>query len=240
MRRRRPPKVALGRPVTATNWAEVARQTRRRTGLRLPESAPDATAIKSGLLVQGPDGRSVTVRLSALEDALGPTVLLWPDRDAVMVPIAKNYADDLLGTGDQLPLFGSPEAAFVARRTYFNSPRTAPLMRPGMLMLFYESKRSGGRGAIVAVARVADATVMAKGQVSDDLLRRAVVEDLDPLSTSADVLATSFDNLLRLPMPVSLDAMRRLSVDVSSNLQTTTVLASAGLRAILELGWSRV
>jgi GNAT superfamily N-acetyltransferase len=231
-------KVALGRPVTATNWGAVARQTRRRTGLRLPELAPDVAAIESGLVVQGPDGRSVTVRLPALEDALGPTILLWPGRDAVMVPIAKNYADDLLGTGDQLPLFGSPEAAFVARRTYFNSPRTAALMRPGTPMLFYESKRSGGRGAIVAVARVADATVVAKGQVSDDLLRRAVVEDLEPLSASADVLATSFDNLLRLPAPVSLETMRRLGVDVSSNLQTTTELPSCKVSAILELGWS--
>jgi ribosomal protein S18 acetylase RimI-like enzyme len=232
-------KVALGRPVTQQNWTAIARQTRRRTGLRLPESPPDATTLQSGLLVQGPDGRSVAVRLSALEDALGPTILVWPGRDGVIVPIARNYADDLLGTGDQFPLFGSPEAAFVARRTYFNSPRTATLMRPGRPILFYESKRSGGRGAIVAAARIVDATVMAKQQVSDDLLRRAVVEDLEPLTASTDVLATSFDNLLRLPAPVSLETMRRLEVDISSNLITTTPLSNAGLSAILELGWPR-
>ncbi|MDP6718325.1 MAG: hypothetical protein QGF59_06715 [Pirellulaceae bacterium] len=156
------------------------------------------------------------------------------------MPIWRNFADDLLGTGDQLPLFGSPEAAFVTRRTYFNSPRTASLMRPGVPILFYESKRSGGRGTIVAAARISDATVMAKDQVPEDLRRRAVVEDLDPLSASTDVLATSFDNLLRFVMPVSLDALRALGAIGSANLQSPTALNSAQLSAILELvSWIR-
>jgi ribosomal protein S18 acetylase RimI-like enzyme len=232
-------KVALGRPVTGASWTAIARQTRRRTGLRLPEAFPNATAVQCGLTVQGPDGTSVTVRLPALEDALGPTILVWPDREGIVVPIAKNYADDLLGTGAQMPLFGSPEASFVARRTYFNSPRTAPLMRPGVPILFYESKRSGGRGAIVAAARIADATVLEKQQVSDDLLRRAVVEDLEPMSVSTEVLATTFDNLLRFPLPVSLEKLRELGAEGSANLQTTTALSYDALNSILELGWTR-
>jgi hypothetical protein len=80
---------------------------------------------------------------------------------------------------------------------------------------------------------------MDKEQVPDEFLRRAVVEDLDPLSASNDVLATSFDNLLRLPASVSLAAMRRLGIDISSNFQTSTALPSAGLSSILEIGWSR-
>ncbi len=232
-------KVALGRPVTSASWGMVARQTRRRTGVRLPETPPDEAAIKAGYEVHSPDGKPVTVRLTQLEDALGPTILVWPGREGVIVPIAKNYADDLLGTGDQLPLFGSPEAAFVARRTYFNSARTASLMRPGVPILFYESKRSGGRAMIVAVARIVDATVMDKRQVSTELLRRAVVEDLEPMSTSTDVLATTFDNLLRFPVPVSLDKLRKIGAEGSANLQTTTPLSYAALNAILELGWSR-
>lgn len=231
-------KVALGRPVTSKSWTAIAKQTRRRTGLHLPEAPPNGAAVQSGLVVQGPDGKSVTVSLPALEDALGPTILVWPGRESVIVPIARNYADDLLGTNDQFPLFGSPEAAFVTRRTYFNSPRTAALMRPGLPILFYESKRSGGRGAIVAVARIVDATVVAKQQVSDDLLRRAVVEDLDPLSASVDVLATSFDNLLRFPNFVPLDALRALGAVGPANLQTTTALTNIALAEILELGWS--
>ena len=155
------------------------------------------------------------------------------------MPIARHYADDLLGTSDQLPLFGSPEAAFMTRRTYFNTPRSAPLMRPGTPMLFYESRRSGGRGAIVAVARIVDATILPKQQVPDELVRRAVVEDLEPLSASSEILATSFDNLLRFPKVVFLDTLRALGATGASNLQTSTALSHQALAAILELGWTR-
>jgi hypothetical protein len=232
-------KVALGRPVTYESWTAIAKQTRRKTGLCLPEQPPDTVAIRSGLAVQGPDGRTVTVRLPALEDVLGPTILLWPDRGGVIVPIARTYADDLLGTGDQFPLFGSPLASFVGRRTYFNSPRTAALMRPGVPILFYESKRSGGRGAIVAAARIVDATIVNKLQVPDEFLQRAVVEDVDPLSATNELLATTFDNLLRLPVPVPLETLRNRGIGMSVNLQTTTALPFDRLTEILELGWSR-
>lgn len=231
-------KVALGRPLTPSTWASIARQTRRRTGLALPEAPLQSSAVQMGIDIRGPDGNNVTVQLPALEAALGPTIILWPGRDGVIVPIAKPFADDLLGTAEQFALFGRPSAAFVGLRTYFNSPRTAYLMRPGVPILFYESKRSGGRGAIVAAARIVDATVLPKERVSDELLRRAVVDDLEPLTTSADVLATSFDSLIRFPNPVALDTLRELGADGTSNLQTTTALPNALLAAILDRGWS--
>ncbi|PDT90929.1 hypothetical protein CO669_08145 [Bradyrhizobium sp. Y36] len=231
-------KVALGRPLTPSTWTAIARQTRRRTGLALPEAVPAASAIQTGLSVRGADGSDITVQLAALEAALAPTLIAWPGRDGVIVPIAKSFADDLLGTADQLYMFGRPNAAFVSLRTYFNSPRTAPLMRSGVPILFYESKRSGGRAAIVAAGRIVDATIVSKERVSDELLQRAVVEDLDPLTTSSDVLATSFDSLIRFPNPVTLDTLRQLGAEGSSNLQTTTPLPNAQLAAILDRGWS--
>jgi ribosomal protein S18 acetylase RimI-like enzyme len=231
-------KVAMGRPLTPSTWEALARQTRRRTGLVLPELPPDTASLTSGLNVKSPDGTVTAVPLPALEAALSPTVIVWPGRDGVIVPIAKVFADDLLGTAEQLTLFGRPRASFVGLRTYFNSPRTAPLMRPGVPILFYESLRSGGRAAIVAAARIVDATVVPKAQVSEDLLRRAVVEDVEPLTASTDVLATSFDNLIRFPNPVGLDTLRMFGAEGTSNLQTTTALPNALLAAILDRGWS--
>ena len=71
-----------------------------------------------------------------------------------------------------------------------------------------------------------DATVLAKEQVPEELLRRAVVEDLDPLSATRDVLATSFDNLLRFPSLVTLEQLRNIGAEGSANFQTTTAVAS--------------
>jgi GNAT superfamily N-acetyltransferase len=231
-------KVALGRPLTPDNWTVIARQTRRRTGLVLPDTPPDAGMVQSGLAVCGPDGSSITVQLAALEAALAPTLIIWPGRDGVIVPIAKSFADDLLGTADQFVLFGRPSAAFVGLRTYFNSPRTAPIMRPGVPILFYESERTGGRGAIVAAARIVDATISPKEQVSEPVLERGVVDDIASLTVSADVLATSFDGLIRFPNPVFLDTLRQLGAVGPSNFQTATALPNAVLAAILDRGWS--
>ena len=232
-------KLALGRPLTSNAWEAIARQTRRRTGLRLPTRMPDDASAEAAITIQGPDGSAQSVRLLALEDALSPTLFAWPGRDAVILPISRNYADDLLGTTEQLPLFGSPEAAFVTRRTYFSSPRTASIMRPSAPILFYESIRSGGRGAIVAAARIADAVIMQKEQVPGEHLRRAVVEDLDLLTSGNDILVTSFDNILRFPSPVPLDTLRELGAAGRVNFQTATLIASEPLGAILDFGWSR-
>lgn len=228
-------KVALGRPLTPNTWSPLARQMRRRTGLSLPDNLPhDVVAVE----IQTPDNASLTVKMPALEAALSPTIIAWPGRDGVIVPIAKSFADDLLGTAEQLALFGRPSAAFLGLRIYFNSPRTSHLMRPGLPILFYESKRTGGRAAIVAAARIVDTTVLPKGQVPVELLRRAVVEDVDPLSTSSEVLATSFDNLIRFPNLVTLEALRAVGAEGASNLQTSTALPSTLLGKILDLGWS--
>jgi GNAT superfamily N-acetyltransferase len=231
-------KVALGRPLTPASWTAIARQTRRRTGLAFPDAPPDSGTAKSGLAVRGPDGSSITVQLAALELALAPTLIIWPGREGVLVPIAKSFADDLLGTADQFALFGRPTAAFVGLRTYFNSPRTATMMRTGVPILFYESERTGGRGAVVAAARIVDATISPKEQVSDAVLQRGVVEDLATLTVSNDVLATSFESLIRFPNPVSLGTLRQLRAVGPSNLQTATALPNALLAAILDRGWS--
>jgi GNAT superfamily N-acetyltransferase len=231
-------KVALGRPLTPSSWTVIARQTRRRTGLVLPDAPPDIVAVHSGIGIQGPDGSTLTVQLPALEAALAPSLIVWAGRDGVIVPIAKSFADDLLGTSDQFSLFGRPNAAFVGLRAYFNSPRTAQMMRSGVPILFYESTRTGGRGAIVAVARIVDATILPKEGVPDDLMRRAVVDDLEPLTASADVLATSFDSLIRFPNPVAFDTLKQLGAAGRTNLRTATALSSAHLAAILDCGWS--
>jgi hypothetical protein len=112
------------------------------------------------------------------------------------------------------------------------------MMRSGVPILFYESTRTGGRGAIVAVARIVDATILPKEGVPDDLMRRAVVDDLEPLTASADVLATSFDSLIRFPNPVAFDTLKQLGAAGRTNLRTATALSSAHLAAILDCGWS--
>ena len=192
-------KGAIGRPVTPNSWDKFSRQLRRTTALHLPEEPPSLQSARSGISVSNPEGEKFSIPLEVLEDALGPTLVLLPGRDGVIVPITQRFADDLLNTGNQMPLFGEPIAALLSQRTYFNTPRAAKLMRPRTPILFYESKRSGGRGNIVAAARIVDSMVMMKDQVPKDLYTSAVVEDVSTLTKVPDILVTTFDNLLQFP-----------------------------------------
>ena len=230
-------KVAIGRPVTPLSWPAIARFTRRRTGLRLPDVPPTEDEVRTGISVNGPDGRGVIVTLPALEDALGPTLLAWSGRSGTIVPIGRHYADHLLGTALQFSMFSPQEAALVNRRTYVNTPRATSALRPSTPILFYESVRSGGRGAIVASARVVDAMVADKKRLPAEQMRRSVVDDVDILSSSDEVLVTTFDNLLHFPSTVSLTTLRSLGAVGPQNLVTATPVKSEVLAAILDLGW---
>lgn len=230
-------KIAIGRPVTPRSWPTIARLIRRRTGLRLPEAAPHEDEVRTGVTVTGPDGRKMVVTLASLENALGPTLLAWPGRAGALVPIARRYADDLLGTATQISMFGPLEAGLLSRRTYVNSPRSAPVLRPGTPILFYESKRSNGRGAVVASARVVDSVVVNKTQLPAERMRGAVVKDVGNLSSSNEVLVTTFDHLLHFSSPVQFAALKALGAVGSQNLVTATRVEPEVLATIIDQGW---
>ena len=230
-------KGAIGRPVTPNSWDKFSRQLRRATSLQLPDDPPSLQSARSGVSISNPEGEKSSIPLEILEDALGPTLVLLPGRDGVIVPITRSFADDLLNTGNQMSLFGEPIAALLSQRTYFNTPRAARLMRPRTPILFYESKRSGGRGNIVAAARIVDSMVMIKDQIPKEFYTSAVVEDLGALTKTPDILVTTFDSLLQFPRQISLEELRTMNAVGPSNLQTVTALSSTLLCQILERGW---
>jgi ribosomal protein S18 acetylase RimI-like enzyme len=233
-------KIAVGRPITTTNWDGLVTNMRRKTGLALPTMPLPPDVVTDGVSVIKPDGSRAVVRLARLEAALAPTVIVWPGREGAIVPIARVYAEDLLQTTDQLPLFGRPMAAFLSRRTYVCSPRAEPLLRPSRPILFYESARTGGSASITAAGLIVDTLVSRKEQVPGELLKRAVVDDVDGFSTSSDVLAVSFESLMKFPRPVPLAELRNIGSAGTNNLQTATRVSASNLKAIFDYGWSRV
>jgi hypothetical protein len=173
-----------------------------------------------------------------LEDLLGPTIIIWPGREGVIVPIRKIYADELLGTSDQAS-FGfiqNKDASFLSRRGYINSPRAAKLMRPGSPIIFYESRGDGdGRGAAVAAARIVNSIVVAKSQLNQksDAL---VVDDVEEFSATDDVLLTTFGSLMRFAYPVSLRKLKEFRSTGAANLISAVSLSSDQMTSILDCG----
>lgn len=234
-------KVALGQPSTPRTWARVASQVRRRTGLVLPQLLKAANTHHELVQIKDRAGHSTSVSLGSLEEMLSPAILAWPGRSGVIAPISKTYADDLLGTGDQMSLSFVKErdAAFYSKRAYVNDPRTAKTMRPGKPIFFYESIGKGvGRGAVVAVAKIVDSVVSDKNEFSDEERRRTVIDDFTDIALSSKVLLSTFESLLVIPKPVELEFLKEINATGGNNLITAFPLSSEQMIAIIEAGWS--
>lgn len=229
-------KVALGRPMTPTSWQHLRAQVRRTSGVELPASIERGDVV----ILRDAQGQSHQLPIDQLEELLAPTVVAWPGREGVIVSIQRRYADELLGTSNQssFAFVESRPAAFLSRRAYVCSPRNASILRVGRPLLFYESERSGGRGAIVAIGRIVDSLVQPKGSVSADNRRRLVVDDFDEISASNDVLVTTFDNLMTFPRPVTRRELADFNALGSSNLQTATLMTSENLSRVLDAAWT--
>jgi ribosomal protein S18 acetylase RimI-like enzyme/predicted nucleic acid-binding protein len=232
-------KLAVGMPVTQANWSESVAEVRRRTDIAMAGTMPASSINGQEVSLTPVSGPALQVRVSQLPDVLGPAVFVWPDRDGVVVPIARDYANALLGTNPQqtFDFVENKDAAFLTRRAYVNAPRSAKIMPLDAPILFYESKRSGGRGAVVAVARIVDRVLISKSELPNDGQRRLVVDDVDAFSATDDVLFTTFDNVFPLPVPVPLSYLKAIGATGSANLISAVSLSGEKITKILTQGW---
>jgi hypothetical protein len=232
-------KVALGQPLTQANWDTLRHHLRRKMGLVLPSQWPGIQTEQWEIAIGDSAGGSLALSPERFEDMFGPTLFLWPSRDGVIVPIRRDYANDLLGTDNQgcLSFIENRDASFLSQRAYVNTPRARGAMRPGLPILFYESSKKNGRSAIIAVGRIVDSVLASKGSVSEDAARRVVVDDISNFSASDDILMTTFDNLMVFPNPVSFSTLKVMGADGPNNLMSATPLSYDHLVQIIEAGW---
>nr|WP_279587930.1 GNAT family N-acetyltransferase [Sphingomonas vulcanisoli] len=234
-------KVAIGQPITRDNWEATRQSTRRKTGLALPAQWPNFQNGSRDIAVTNSSGQSLDLSPERFEDIFGPTLYLWPGREAVIVPIQRAYADELLGTNTQtrLSFIEDRDASFLSRRAYVNTPRARNAMRPGLAILFYESGKNGGRSAVVAVGRIVDSVLVPKETTSRDAMRRVVVDDLSEFSAMDEVLMTTFDNLIAFPTPVRFATLKGFGAAGSNNLISAFPLSHENLARVIEAAWRK-
>ena len=229
-------KVCLGTVVTPTNWADARRKIQSGTGLDISEIPPPFAHDEQPISVSV-EGRRDALALTDLEAMMSPGLLLLAERPVAVVPIQRVWAEDLIG-GSQLSLLAKPEAAFRSRRVYFASERNRHNLVRGRPIIVYESGKNGGRGAAIAVARVAKAEVLTKSQAPEEILRAAVVRgvQLEKLTKGTTVLAVWLDNIMRFETPVSYERMRSMGVDDKTNLVSSRIIAFDTATKIIEAG----
>lgn len=236
-------KFAMGRPITAKTWDSATRELSHRTGLLLPKNIPVATQ-SAPIQIRTDEGETIRMSQGGLEDFLAPALFIWPGRSGVLVPIKREYSDRLLQTNRQLKLGLTSEmdAAFFSKRGYVNTPNSASIMQPNSPILFYESmgkrnKRNRGAGAVVAVGRIVDSVILDSRDLPPHAKRRIVVDDPTSVTSTKDVLYTTFDNLFSLPNPVKLSTLKQMTAVDQSNLVTARRVSDQIISQILDEGW---
>ena len=232
-------KVALGRPVTPRSWNGSVQNLRLRTGVELPTAMPVGNVAENFPIrtIQNVEFR-VSVRV--LENMLSPALFIRPDQDGVIVPITRGYSELLLGDNIQMSLAieDKKDAIFLFRRAYVNAPRAAHAMLPDSPILFYESKKTGGVGGVVAAARIVDTEIRDKADVPEGSLRRLVVDDISSFSNTQEILVTSFENIFIFPYPVPLDWLKGVGAADNANLITARRISGAIVGRVLDKGWN--
>jgi hypothetical protein len=225
----------LNRIVTPENWAATVDDLQALAQLRLPSTCPAFKDIDQQIEVLCPDGNRRFVRLHEIESGLSPAVLCLPGRPAVITPIKRAFAEQLLEHSPQATFLPRARAAQYLERHYLSAKRTLRYFKRGTIMLFYESGRDGGAAAVVAVARVRRAYLKPEKAIDQT--------DFDPSVLSADTLSsigssksktvTAFDNLIVLRKPVPLASLQKLGCGEPNHLLSTRPITSEQLTKIL-------
>lgn len=205
-------KLVLNRIVTSANWAATVADLQALAQLKLPSACPAFKDIDQQIEVLCPDGNRRFVRLHEIESGLSPAVLCLPGRPAVITPIKRDFAEQLLEHSPQSTFLPRSRAAQYSERHYLSAERTLRYFTRGTIMLFYESGRDGGAAAIVAVARVQRAYLKPEETIDQTDFGPSVLnaDTLSSIGSSKSKTVTAFDNLIVLRRPVPLGSLKKL------------------------------
>lgn len=225
-------KAAIGSPLTPSNYQKLIDQLRLFFGEGVYGQLPDRFNELDKLLCSSPN------EFKAIEKAFAPTLIVSNERRVCIQPIAQTFAAELLGTSSQTNWLEQYEGALRSHKIYVSSGRNKNQFKTNQIILFYESSRTGGRGAIVAAARVDNVVTQNKSETSQRDMKKTVLDSVERFSASDEVTLTGFSSLLRFPRPIPFSELKRLRATGTKNLQTTTLIATEAAQRIFDLGWA--
>lgn len=234
-------KVILGKVLTSKTWDGSRIGLAEKGNIKLPSSIPAFRSADQLIQVLTPDGNKTHLMLDELESLLSPTLLCLPGRPAVITPVQKGFADALLGHSPQRSLLPLGTASLFKDRHYLSDSRTLRHFKRGTLILFYESTKQGGRGAIVAIARVRQAYLKPSDALDASDLEKSVLTaaSLTSIGKSKMKTVTVFDNIFPMPSPVPLKSLQGIGCGRPNDLITTHPVTDDQLQEILLEAFSR-
>ena len=234
-------KVTCAGFVTTENWADFRSSFRKLTNCSLPRNIPEFEDVKTGgLRIDWPNDTNVIADYFSLETVISPVLFMFPGRDGLLVPIRREFADDLLGTGEpKLPMFPSAEALLHIEKAYYRSKRSYTRYHVGQPVVFYVSGTSGGSQRAVGVGRITFSGLETPEGALIRFERQGVLArwHLDKIAgDSGELHVFTFDNFQPFSAPISFSALKREGCVSGANLRTAEVLDYFKLKWIMERG----
>ncbi len=234
-------KLVLGKVVTESNWTTCKNELLSAGNLRLPENPPVFRDVDQKIELFTPDGNKVFISIDALETLLSPALFCLPGRNAAITPIKRSFSEPLLGHSPQMSFLPMARAALYQEKHYLSSPKTLSMFTQGTAILFYETLKDRGSGAIVAVARVKHAYLKTQEMLEASDLDPSVLDSsgLEAIGQSKIKTVTVFDNLFPFPNPVQLSILQAIGCGSPTDLITTHRINDQQLQRILSEGMKR-
>lgn len=231
-------KLVLARIVTEQSWSQCCSSLIGAGGPHLPENLPVFRGIDQQMQLLTANGHRVFATLEMLETLLAPALFCLRGRQAVVTPVQRNFADLLLGHSRQTSLLPQSKAALFREKHYLSSSRTFKHFARGTLILFYESTKHGGQGAVVAIARVQRAYLRPQEAMAATDLDQSIFDpdNLDVLGKSSLKTVAVFDNTMCFPNPVPLQVLKRIGCGRPTDLLTTRPVTDEQFQAIVSEG----
>lgn len=228
-------KIALNGIVTTDNWAAYRDSLSTASNVRLPDQPPAFRNVDQQIEVHSADGNRVHMTLLTLESHLSPALLCLPGRAATLTPLRREYAEHLLRHLPQGSFLPQARAQLFRQRHFINGSQARSAFSRGGLIVFYESSKGKGFGAVVAVARVVRSYQREEAALSGEDFNPSVLdsEQLSSIGKSRIRTVTVFDNLQILPRPVPLSVLQRLGCGTANQLITSRRLTDDQIQGIL-------
>lgn len=232
-------KTIFRRVITSATWAQCRNDLLTAFQIKLPDHPPLFRAVDQHVLLATPDGNRRHISIENLETLLGPTIFCLQGRSAVITPIRRDFSELLLGHSAQGSLLPHSKAASRSERHYLSDPKTLRHFRRGTVIFFYESGRSKGSAAIVAMARVRRSYLKSIGAIESPDLDPSVldVNDLQRIGASKVKVVTTFDNVMILRKPVPMKLLQKIGCGRPTDLISTRPITDEQMTTILEAGF---
>lgn len=228
--------------ITQSNWRDFRDSFASVTGRELTSKLPTPRKNSLGeeVIKAVIKGQAHDFPVQMLETFISPSLILFPKREAVIIPIVPAYASNLLNRADDLLPFPQDEEALLrTEKVYYLYPTRAKYFASGTPIVFYESGNKG-RGAI-GCARVVKSEVVTVDN-AEKLYRKYGVLDKTSLAGFADrqgrIQVVLFDNFKPFAKYVPYKKLTELGC-AKANLVAPEKIDVNALSEIVHLGFDK-